>query len=232
MRFQEVLTMGIFDAFFKKSRREVNKENQEQGREGEIKKMTEYELAGYEVERTGHGHDFKAIKRDPFTGKVVEIKYVEVKTGGSPLSPLQRKKKRQYGKRYVVEHAHTATEALRTTSSRGKSSDGWFGTGAKPSTSKSKKPSGGLLGLGGSSGGLLGPTKARKTKRSRKPSGDLFSVGGSSGGLLGPTKARKTKRSRKPSGDLFSVGGSSGGLLGPTKARKTKRSRKSRGSLL
>ena len=222
--------MGIFDAF-KKSRRSVNRENQEQGREGERKAMAKYELAGYKVQRTGRGHDFKATKRDPFTGRI-KTKYVEVKTGDSELSPLQKKKKRQIGKRYVVEREHTMTEALRTTSSHRKSSGRWFGTRTTPKAAKSKKPSGSMLGLGGTSGSLFGSTKARKTKKSRKPSGGSFGLGGTSGSLFGSTKARKTNKSGKSSGGSLGLSGTSGSLFGSTKARKTKKSRKSRGSLL
>ena len=54
--------MGFFDVF-KKSRKQVNKENQEQGRAGEKKIKEEYEFSGYKVTRTGKGHDFKAEKK-------------------------------------------------------------------------------------------------------------------------------------------------------------------------
>ena len=93
--------MGIFD-LFKKSREAVNRENQYQGKEGEKKIKRDWEFAGYRVTRTGRGHDLKAQRRDPLTGEK-ETKFIEVKTGNSRLSNLQRKKQRQYGERYVVE---------------------------------------------------------------------------------------------------------------------------------
>lgn len=50
-----------------------------------------YALRGYEVERTGRGSDFRVRRRDLWTGRVVESKLVEVKTGKAKLSKLQRK---------------------------------------------------------------------------------------------------------------------------------------------
>jgi len=51
---------------------------------------------GYEVERTGRGSDFRRrIAGEPWT-------YDEVKSGNSPLSPLQRKEKKKRGKNYEV----------------------------------------------------------------------------------------------------------------------------------
>lgn len=88
---------------FKKSRREVNRSNQSQGKEGESQIRRKYEFNGYKVERTGKGHDLKATKRDWITGKKEKPIYVEVKTGGSKLSKLQKSKKRQFGRRYVEE---------------------------------------------------------------------------------------------------------------------------------
>ena len=93
--------MGFFGRF-KKSRRQINRENQQQGKEGEDAVRQKYEFNGYKMERTGHGHDFKATKKNWWTGEK-ESKYVEVKTGESQLSDLQKRRKRQLGKRYVVE---------------------------------------------------------------------------------------------------------------------------------
>ncbi|MGI0040580.1 MAG: hypothetical protein ACRD94_01290 [Nitrosopumilaceae archaeon] len=93
--------MGIFDVF-KKSRKEVIRENQTRGKDGEEHIRRKYEFNGYEVKRTGKGHDFKAEKRDWLSGRK-ETKYVEVKTGNSKLSDLQREKKRQFGRGKYVE---------------------------------------------------------------------------------------------------------------------------------
>lgn len=98
--------MGLFDPF-KKSRRQVNRENQYQGKQGEDTIRRKWEFNGHEVERTGKGHDLKAIKRDWLTEKKQKPVYIEVKTNTSRLSKLQKKKKKQFGKRYVVERLET-----------------------------------------------------------------------------------------------------------------------------
>ena len=102
--------LGFFDAF-KKSRKQVNRENQEQGKAGERRIKEEYEFSGYKVKRTGKGHDLKAEKKDWLTGKK-ETKYIEVKTGNSKLSKLQKKKRGQLGKKYVVERLEPTTFGL------------------------------------------------------------------------------------------------------------------------
>ncbi len=129
-----------FANIFKRSRDQTNRTNQEQGREGERKARAKYEMVGYEVTRTGKGHDFKATKRDPISGKKSTI-YVEVKTGNSKLSPLQKKKQKQLSGRYKVERENTITELFRSKSStrrsngnagrRGRSSSGTWSLGAK-----------------------------------------------------------------------------------------------------
>ena len=70
--------------------------NAAKGRAGERRVRDKYKKAGYKVERTGRGHDFKVTKNN-------RTKYVEVKTGKAKLSPLQKRKKRSLGKKYVVE---------------------------------------------------------------------------------------------------------------------------------
>jgi len=59
-------------------------------------------LIGWEMTRTGAGHDYRATRINRHTGKK-ETYYVEIKTGDSPLSPLQKKMKKRYGSRYKVE---------------------------------------------------------------------------------------------------------------------------------
>ena len=87
---------------FKRSKRQVIRDNAARGTEGERQAKAKYEMSGYEVERTGHGSDYKVSRRNWFTGKK-ESKLVEVKTGNAKLSPLQKKRKRSWGKRYIVE---------------------------------------------------------------------------------------------------------------------------------
>lgn len=72
------------------------RDNAAKGKAGEKRVRDKYERAGYKVERTGRGHDFKVTKDN-------QTKYVEVKTGKSKLSSLQKRKKRSLGKKYVVE---------------------------------------------------------------------------------------------------------------------------------
>ena len=72
------------------------RDNAAKGRAGERRVRDQYERAGYDVERTGRGHDFKVTKNN-------QRKYVEVKTGGAELSPLQKRKKSSLGEKYVVE---------------------------------------------------------------------------------------------------------------------------------
>lgn len=150
--------MGIFDVF-KKSRREVNSDNQHQGKSGEEQIRQRYEFNGYNVERTGRGHDLKVKRHNWLTGKK-ETKYIEVKTGNSPLSKLQKKKKRQLGSKYVVERLEPTpfgfvskdSHKKRVSSKRNSSSfDIMFGS-SNSSKSKKKKSSGydALFGTGSS----------------------------------------------------------------------------------
>lgn len=104
--------MGFFDVF-KKSRKQVNRENQEQGKAGERKIREEYEFSGYKVTRTGKGHDLKAEKKDWFIGKK-KTKYIEVKTGNSKLSKLQKKKQSRLGDKYIVERLKPTSFGLVT----------------------------------------------------------------------------------------------------------------------
>jgi len=95
------LKAGIL-GILRRSRREVNHSNQEQGRSGEAQAKAKWEMNGWKMTRTGKGHDYRATRKNWRTGKT-ETKYVEVKTGNSQLSPLQKKKKKQLGSKYVEE---------------------------------------------------------------------------------------------------------------------------------
>ena len=98
-----------FDSLFwgkEKSKKQKKRErlavNRAKGRAGEEIVVSRYVLSGYEVERTGKGHDFRVRRRDPFTGRVVESKLVEVKTGKAKLSKLQKRTKKKKSN-YKVE---------------------------------------------------------------------------------------------------------------------------------
>ena len=157
--------MGFFD-IFKKSSKEVIRENQSRGRDGEEQARREYEFSGHEVEKIHRGGDLKVTKRDWLTGKKGKSKIVEVKTGNSKLSKLQKKKQKQYGSRYVVKrYEHTPLGLVPTSNStepkaRKKSSgfDSMFGLGGSSGTRrKSSDGFDSMFGLGGSS-------KSRKKK--------------------------------------------------------------------
>ena len=77
-------------------------DNAARGAEAERLVKARRELAGGTVEHTGRGSDYKVTRRNWFTGKK-ETTLVEVKTGNAKLSPLQKKRKRSWGKQYVVE---------------------------------------------------------------------------------------------------------------------------------
>ena len=80
----------------KKSKKQVRREtiarNRERGRMGEDLVAMKYAMSGYEVDRTHpKGADMTVRRRDPFTGRVISTRRVEVKTGSAKLSPLQEK---------------------------------------------------------------------------------------------------------------------------------------------
>jgi hypothetical protein len=92
--------MSFGDAFGgrksqKQKKRETLEANRARGRAAERQAEVSSYLSGYEVERTGRGSDFRLTKRELFTGKVIERKLVEVKSGKAKLSELQRKTKKK-----------------------------------------------------------------------------------------------------------------------------------------
>ena len=113
-------------------------------------------MLGYNVERTGKGHDFKASKTNWLTGKKESV-YVEVKTGNSKLSPLQKKKRRQFGDRYVEERTGA----------------GPFGMGSSTIRGTPKRQT--KRGFGSSIMGGSGTTRTPKKRRRKRYSGS-FSI--------------------------------------------------------
>ncbi|MEM4378978.1 MAG: hypothetical protein QXX85_08365, partial [Candidatus Nitrosotenuis sp.] len=142
--------MGIFDIFKKPTKKEVNSERTErirqQGRDGEDAVRLKWQLRGYEVERTGKGHDYYVRKRDPLTGRVIDSKYVEAKNGeNAKLSPLQKKMKKKYGSRYIedrVESSPFSTSGFTNygyeSTKKRSSHDDLFGFGSSGSGRKKK----------------------------------------------------------------------------------------------
>ena len=90
--------MGMFDLWpisKKEKKVAVIRQNQMRGKSAEDIVAMNYGLRGYEVERTGKGSDFRVRRRDLFSGRVVESKQIEVKSGNAELSKLQQKNKRK-----------------------------------------------------------------------------------------------------------------------------------------
>jgi len=107
LSFQNVLwfIMGLFDFGVKpptkkQRKKQTIRHNQAKGKAAEDQAMTRDTFSGYEVERTGKGHDYVRRKRDLLTGRVKKTEYVEVKSGNAKLSPLQKKTKKKKKGRY------------------------------------------------------------------------------------------------------------------------------------
>jgi len=94
--------LDLLDTSKKLKKKWVLEENKIKGKLAEDIVKTRYFLSGYEVERTGRGHDFRVRKRDIFTGRVIESKLIEVKSGSAELSELQHKMKKRKSN-YKVE---------------------------------------------------------------------------------------------------------------------------------
>ncbi|WP_371504513.1 hypothetical protein [Nitrosopumilus adriaticus] len=197
--------MGFFDAL-KKSRKQVNRENQEQGKAGERKIKEEYEFSGYKVTRTGKGHDLKAEKKDWFTGQK-KTKYIEVKTGNSKLSKLQKKKRGHLGDKYVVERLEPTPFGL-TTNNR--ESD--------LSTKKQKENRSNPFGFGntvawGSSSPKRKATRKKTTRKKTTPKKKSSSIFGSSSmdSIFGSSspKRKTTRKKTTPKKKSSSIFGSS-----------------------
>lgn len=187
--------MGFFDVF-KKSRKEVNHENRYYGKEAEEQARREYELNGYEVEKIHRGGDLKVRKRDWLTGKKGKPTIVEVKSGNSKLSDLQKKRKRQYGDRFVEKRYERTPLGLVPTSrttehkSRTKSSgfDDKFGFGS--SSNKRNKRSNDY-GFGSGLDNMFGSSNSGSRKRKSDGFDSMFGMGGTS----------KSKRKRSSGSD-------------------------------
>ena len=102
------MASNLLDSIFgkrskKQKKRDVIASNKRRGAAAEDHAMFEHRLSGYEVERTGRGHDYVRRKRDLWTGRVTKTQYVEVKSGKAKLSKLQTKTKRKKKGSYVVK---------------------------------------------------------------------------------------------------------------------------------
>jgi len=94
----------LFDIAFgrrskKERKRDTLERNREKGRMGENIVAFRHTLAGEEVEKTHRGADLICRKRDPFTGRVVRTRRIEVKTG--PHARPSKLQKKEIKKRRV-----------------------------------------------------------------------------------------------------------------------------------
>ncbi len=98
--------MGFRNLFRKPTKKEEKgkqiRNNAEQGLSGEKQVVARYRLNGWKMTRTGIGSDYRATRKNPHTGKAESLE-VEIKSGNAELSPLQKKKQKEMGSRYVVE---------------------------------------------------------------------------------------------------------------------------------
>ena len=209
------LKAGIL-GILKRTRREVNRSNQEQGRSGEAQTKAKWEMNGWKMERTGKGHDYRATRKNWGTGKT-ETKYVEVKTGNSQLSPLQKKKKKQLGSKYVEERVNTNpligcgrtvlfgsdnTKLQKTKKCSSSSETGiidfLFGTNSLQKTKKSNKQ------RKSSSVSIWGTSKPAKRRKSRKSS---------SVSIWGTSSSSRGRRSSSSNVDKIWGSGSNSGSI-------------------
>jgi len=207
--------MSFFD-ILKKSRRQINRENQEQGKAGERRIREKYEFSGYKVKRTGKGHDLKAEKKDWWTGKK-ETKYIEVKTGNSKLSRLQKKKRSQFGNKYVVERLSRTPFGL---VSNNRESD-------KPKR-RTERSNSGLFGFENASPRSdstngKGKTAKRRTTRKKSTKDKPTSIWGDSTNGKGKTAKRRTTRKKSTKDKPTSIWGDSTNGKGKTAKRRTTR---------
>lgn len=91
----------------KKQRSRTSRESNRKGKVAEGIVKERYEMAGWKMERTGEGHDFKATRKN-LLGRVVETRYVEVKSGKSRQSKLQKQEQAKRRGHYKVEHENPA----------------------------------------------------------------------------------------------------------------------------
>ena len=228
----------MIGSLFRRSKGQVIRDNAARGRSGEDRVKMEYEMAGYKVKRTGRGHDFKATRNNWWGGK--ETKYVEVKTGSSQLSPLQKKRRRSMGRKYVVERTSPHSDCILGTgfgSERSKSSGmGLFGgldaeASKRKSRSKASKRRGRSKAAGmGLFGGLDAEASKRKSRsKASKRRGRSKAAGmGLFGGLDAEASKRKSRsKASKRRGRSKAAGM---GLFGGLDAEASKRKSRSKAS--
>ena len=86
----------------KEYKKEIMANNRRKGLSGEYTARMDHILNGEFVERTGRGSDFRVYSYDLNQNRMIHKYDEEVKTGRSPLSPLQRETQKRLGKKYKV----------------------------------------------------------------------------------------------------------------------------------
>ena len=82
-------------------KRIILEQNKFKGKLAEDLAAMQLMIEGYEVRKVHKGKDFVAVKRDFFTGEIIDRKFVEVKAGNSQLSEAQRRSKAR-SKKYEI----------------------------------------------------------------------------------------------------------------------------------
>ena len=183
----------------KRSKEKIIRDNAAKGKSGERRVRDRYEKAGYNVERTGHGHDFRVTRINPITGEK-ETKYLEVKTGDADLSPQQELEKRRLDEKYLIVNGDPTFRSnlvpKYTKPARHKlpgsfkvlPKPAWLGPSGSPPKGRSTKSAGyniPSIRLGGPKPAWLGPSGSPPKGRSKKSSRfDLFSS---------PSKGRRSR---------------------------------------
>ena len=88
--------------FNKLKKRIILEQNKLKGKLAEDFAAMQLMLQGYEVRKVHKGKDFEAIKRDFFTGKIIDRKNVEVKAGPYARLSKAQKRSKARSKKYEV----------------------------------------------------------------------------------------------------------------------------------
>lgn len=86
----------------KQIKKEILSENKAKGKAAEENVKVKLAMQGWEVQRSPRGKDFVARKRDLLSGKIIQTKHIEVKSGKAKLSRLQRKTKSKKSNYQVI----------------------------------------------------------------------------------------------------------------------------------
>jgi hypothetical protein len=94
---------GLGDGVKRFQKRMTLSSNRMRGRMAEASFNMEQTIQGNDCRKIHKGGDFVVQKRDLFGNKIGKPTVHEIKTGNAKLSPAQKRKKKQLGKRYKEE---------------------------------------------------------------------------------------------------------------------------------